>query len=249
MSHDFVLFAPDHDEAGTPEIIGDGAWPQLRLRLDAEQTTTSELLERLRDEINANARFLPREGVELVDGAVHLRGDRCLLVSVTDRAVSDTAAWLAAVATDQHLGLATATHREVVLVGDEVEDFSTETATLDLPVVSPAALPHLLSTVKREQEEAESGDFATDFLIVTDLAAAETYLQTTYRPDGDTWLLEYRDGSLSRHFQVRVDTQAEVESAFTRWLRRDEGLKGDLPWQRLDLPEAAIDHRGDSDRQ
>ena len=249
MSHDFVLFEPDHDEAGVPEIIGEGAWPRLRLRLDAAQTTPGELLERLRDEINANVRFLPREGVELVDGAVHLRGDRCLQVSVTDRSVSDTAAWLASLATDQRLGFATATEREVILVGDEIKDFSTETAALDLPVISPASLPHLLSNVKQEQEEAEAGDFAADFLIVADLAATETYLQTTYRPDEEIWLLEYRDGSPARHFHMRMDTQTEVESAFSRWLRRDEGLKKDLPWQHLDIPEAAIDHQGNSDRR
>lgn len=242
MSYDFILFEPDQDDSGAPRILGDGAWLRLRLRRDAAEITPTRKLERLRDEINANATFLPREGIELADGMVRLRGNRCLQVSVTDDSIQDTAVWLAALATDQDLGLATATDREVLLVGDEVHSFSTETAELDQPVVSPARIPLLLAEVQAAQEDAGDGDFAADFLIVSDLSAPETYLQTTYRSADGSWQLEYRDGSVARHFHTRVGSQTEVEDAFARWIVRDGSLKKELDWKHLDIPEAAIDY-------
>ncbi len=242
MSYDFILFEPDRDESGAPAILGDGAWMRLRLRRDAATITPTPLLERLRDRINTDAPFLTREGIELADGAVRLRGDRCLQVSVTDHSVQDTVVWLAALAAEQDLGLAAATDQEVLLIGDEIRDFSTETAELDQPVVSPAQIPLILAEVQAAQEKSGDGDFAAAFLIVSDLSVAETYLQTTFRPGDDTWQLEYRDGSVARHFQVQVDSRDRVTDAFARWIARDESLKKDLDWRHLDIPEAAIEY-------
>lgn len=242
MNYDFLLFVPDHDRSGVPEILGDGAWERLRLRRDAPEINPAPLLERLRDRINADLDFLHGQGIELADGMVRLRGDRCLQVSVTDRSAQEAVTWLTALATGHGLGLAAAPEGLVFLVGDELRDFSTETAELDLPVVSPAMVPLILADVQAAQEESGDGDFAADFLIVSDLEAPETYLQTTYRPGDGTWQLEYRDGSVARHFHTRVDGRDEVADVFARWIGRDDTLREDLDWRRLEIPEAAIEY-------
>ncbi|WP_018296400.1 hypothetical protein [Corynebacterium lubricantis] len=238
MAYDFVLFAPDEKL-----LLGSRAWQQLRLRLDKAETTTTEELLSLRDTINAQAQHLPQEGITLADSTTIVRGDRCLVVSVTEDSLQDAAVWLLSLATQQHLGLATATDKEVILVGDEITEFSTETASLDLPVVSPGSVKELLREVESDQVEAADDDFVANMLIVSDNEATEQYLQATYSAESADWLVELRQGSVAKHWQTRIASLDEVQSIFSSFINRDKGLRSQYPWKHLEIPEAAIDYR------
>jgi hypothetical protein len=65
--------------------------------------------------------------------------------------------------------------------------------------------------------------------------ADEVYIQAAGIGDGP-YTLEYRDGAADRHFQcVRGVTNAEVEAALLRYLRRDATWKTDFQWKKLEM--------------
>ena len=239
MSYNFLVFIPEEKI-----IVDDGDWQRLRLRADRAAVTGHGKLEELRTRINNEAGFLPEE-ISLADGHVRLVGDRCLLMAVEDSTVPAAGQWLSALCLDNHLGLASSTDEAVIFHGDETEDFSTETAEIEMPTYSPAALGYLLRSVKQAQVEGEADDFAHDFLIVGQAEKPEYYMQAVYQPQEQTWQVEYRLGAQTRHYLTTMSSQKEVEQAFTDWVARDTGYQQRHDWRLLDFPEAVIDYTQD----
>ncbi len=243
MSYDFLVFVPEETIT-----VDDGDWTRLRLRADRVEVTGHPALESLRDTINAGG--LP-EDVTLADGHVRLIGDRCLLMPVEESSVPAAGQWLSAVSLENHLGLASATEEAVIFHGDETDEFTTETAAVDMPTYSPAALGHLLDSVKQVQIDGytEDGpqDFADDFLIVGQAGKPEYYMQAVYRPAEQRWQVEYRLGAQTRHFLTTMSAQEDVEQAYADWTSRSTGYQSRHEWTLLEFPEAVIDYSQEHD--
>lgn len=238
MSYDFLVFVPEENIT-----VDDGDWTRLRLRADRMEVTGHPRLESLREAINAGE--LPGD-VTLADGHVRLLGDRCLLMAVEDSSVPAAGRWLSALCLENGLGLASATEEAVIFHGDETDEFTTETAAVEMPTYSPAALRYLLDSVKQVQVEgyAEDGpqDFADDFLIVSQAGKPEYYMQAVYRPGEGSWQLEYRLGAQTRHFLTTMANQSEVEQAYADWTARSTDYQTRHEWRLLEFPEAVIDY-------
>ncbi|AGS35480.1 hypothetical protein B841_10040 [Corynebacterium maris DSM 45190] len=243
MSYDFIIFTPDVNQHGTPVLVGENAWQRLRFRVDAAEVTADDRLIALRDAVNAGER---PAGVALADGAVRLTGDRCLLIAVDESSVNATGQWLSALSLSNHLGLASATDKAVIFCGDETDEFTTETADIEMPTFSRAELPHLLDAVRKAQVDAHADhgkqDFAEDFLIVGMDEKPEYYVQAVYRPEQESWQVEYRLGAQSRHYLATVREQEEVRQIFFDWVTRDTAYQTRHDWRLLEFPEAVIDY-------
>ena len=76
--------------------------------------------------------------------------------------------------------------------------------------------------------EATGGEFA-----ILDRSELE-YIQTA--PDGDTFTLEYQEGSLDRHYRVDSVPLAAVIEAFQQYARgEDAAWKSGFAWQHFPL--------------
>lgn len=238
MSYDFLVFIPEENIT-----VDDGDWARLRLRADRVDVTGHPKLESLRETINAGE--LP-DDITLADGHARLVGDRCLFVAVEESSVPSAGQWLSAISLENNLGLASASEEAVIFHGDETEDFTTETAAIEMPTYSPAALGYLLRSVKQVQIDGytEDGpqDFADDFLIVSQSDKPEYYMQAVYRPGEQSWQVEYRLGAQTRHFLTTMPSQEDVEQAYADWTSRSTGHQTRHEWTLLEFPEAVIDY-------
>jgi hypothetical protein len=79
----------------------------------------------------------------------------------------------------------------------------------------------------------------------------DVFMQVWHEADGD-YILEYRDGTPDRHFQVLLPAPEPVVTAMTQWAGGKPGWDGAMAWQALDFgpadPPPPID-LPDSDRE
>ena len=59
-------------------------------------------------------------------------------------------------------------------------------------------------------------------MVLSDTGDDNTYIQAWLRPDG-LYQLEHRAGSPVEHFQTMTASAEKVHTAFSAWLRDDEG--------------------------
>ena len=69
-------------------------------------------------------------------------------------------------------------------------------------------------------------------VVLSETDADNTYIQAWQRPDG-LYQLEHRAGSPVEHFQTMTVSAEKVHTAFTAWLRRDEGWADPFTWKEL----------------
>lgn len=70
------------------------------------------------------------------------------------------------------------------------------------------------------------------------LATAElTFIQAAKNDDGSTYILEYQDGSLAKHYQATDETITldRVLTAMAKCLRGDETWRTDFDWTKIEF--------------
>jgi hypothetical protein len=70
-----------------------------------------------------------------------------------------------------------------------------------------------------------------DGFLIVDSGPPDTYVQAINHEG--SLLLEYRDGSPERHFQVRDVGLDDVAEALAQWTRRERGFIEKHEWQQL----------------
>ena len=216
MSYDFVLFETDGDP-GNARI----SKSPLTERIDYADPATTPVLESLATGL---ADELP-DGITLDDDSpIQLTGDRCLYVATNYNDAGATAAWLTTVAIDYGLGLADMNSDAILLFGDEDTDAVVQTDSFFSPGFSAYGLPHLLLEVLRLK------DSKVPYLRVTRAADDAHFIQTLYRPEEKTWLVEYRAGAGSTVQGTTVKTPKDVISLIRDWFDGAEGFGNDREW-------------------
>jgi hypothetical protein len=85
--------------------------------------------------------------------------------------------------------------------------------------------------------EIERGDEL--FLVVERLSdpGGQTYIQTII--EGESFVVEHREGSAERHFRTVVPGRDEAYAVFTAWVHQLPGWREALAWELAPLDQVA----------
>ena len=195
---------------------------------------SDEYLEQLHNQILQDNRDLIEDGL-LYPDRTGLRGERCLVVDVSDHVVPLLVKRLSHIAAGMGLVVVSELDDLVFAYGNEIPGMSIRTYEWDIAWASPRALPQWLErTTMAMNFYHDRGDDAVDFLIIEDTSKEHQFIQTIYRPAIEAYQVEVRDGGADAHYQAMIASYDETLAAFETWMATGERLP-QVDWALIDM--------------
>ena len=219
---DAPLTMPDQEVIGAVVAATDG--PQV----------SDEYLVQLHNQILQDNRDLIDDGL-LYPDRTGLRGERCLVVDVSDHVVSLVIKRLSQTTAGKGLVVVSELDGLVFAFGDEIPGMSIRTNEWDIAWASLRALPQWLGRTTQEMIfYHDHGSDAVDFLVVEDTSKEHQFIQTIYRPAIEAYQVEVRDGGPDAHYQAMIASYDETLATFETWMATGERLP-QVGWALIDM--------------